>query len=156
MGRVMPTIKLTNLFDMQKADEGAIASSEVRSVEVEALVDTGATALVLTAEIATALGLVDRGTRKVRYADGRIGEVRVVVGVVLEILGREMTGEALVPPGAHQALIGQIPLEALDLIVDPKSRDLRVNPESPDAPLLDLYAAAIDHPHARVNVYPGP
>ena len=155
MGRVMPRLKLTNLFDTQKAAEGAIASSEVRSVEVEALVDTGATALVLTEEIAAALGLVDRSTRKVRYADGRVGEVRVVAEVVLEILGREMTCEALVPPGAHRVLIGQIPLEALDLIVDPKSRDVRVNPESPDAPLLDLYAAAIDHPE-RVNVYPGP
>jgi len=142
MGRVMPTVKLSNLFDIQKAEEGFIASSEVRRLEVEALVETGATALVLTEEIAAALGLVDRGTRKVRYADGRIGDARVVAGVVLEIVGREMTGEALVPPGAHRVLIGQIPLEALDLVVDPKSRDVRVNPESPDAPLLDLYRVA--------------
>lgn len=34
--------------------------------------------------------------------------------------------------------MSEIPLEALDLIVDPKSRELRANPESPDAPLLDL------------------
>ena len=39
-------------------------------------------------------------------------------------------------------LIGQIPLEELDLLVDPKSRQLRVNPASPDAPLLDLLSAA--------------
>jgi hypothetical protein len=38
--------------------------------------------------------------------------------------------------------IGQIPLEELDLLVDPKSRELRVNPASPDAPLLDLLSAA--------------
>jgi hypothetical protein len=40
------------------------------------------------------------------------------------------------------ALIGQIPLEALDLIVDPKSREVRVNPESPDAPLLEILLAS--------------
>ena len=39
-------------------------------------------------------------------------------------------------------LIGQIPLEELDLIVDPKSRELLVNRASPDAPLLDLLAVA--------------
>jgi len=39
-------------------------------------------------------------------------------------------------------LIEQIPLEALDLIADPKNRELRVNPESPDVPLLDLYRVA--------------
>ena len=31
---------------------------------------------------------------------------------------------------------------AIRLIVDPKNRELRVNPESPDVPLLDLYAVA--------------
>ena len=43
-------------------------------------------------------------------------------------------------PAGTPALTGQIPLEALDLIVDPKSHEVRVNPESPDAPVLDLYA----------------
>jgi hypothetical protein len=37
---------------------------------------------------------------------------------------------------------GQIPLERLDLIVDPKSRALRVNPASPDAPRIDAMRAA--------------
>jgi hypothetical protein len=48
---------------------------------------------------------------------------------------------ALVVPAGSTALIGQIPLEALDLVVDPKSRDVRVNPASPDVPCLDLLAA---------------
>ena len=39
-------------------------------------------------------------------------------------------------------LIGQIPLEELDLLVDPKSHELRVNPASPDAPLIDVLSAA--------------
>ena len=30
----------------------------------------------------------------------------------------------------------------LDLVVDPKSREVRVNPASPDAPLLDILAAS--------------
>lgn len=46
-----------------------------------------------------------------------------------------MTCDALVLPAGATALIGQIPLEGLDLIVDPKSREVRVNPLSPDMPL---------------------
>jgi hypothetical protein len=53
-----------------------------------------------------------------------------------------MTADALVLPAGATPLIGQLQLEALDLIVDPKSRELRVNPESPDMPLLDLMHVA--------------
>jgi hypothetical protein len=53
-----------------------------------------------------------------------------------------MFTDALVEAAGTMPLIGQIPLEELDLLVDPKSRELRVNPASPDAPLLDLLSAA--------------
>ena len=56
----------------------------------------------------------------------------------IEILGRAMIGEALVVAAGATPLIGQIPLENLDLILDPKSREVSVNPASPDAPLLDI------------------
>ncbi|MBI4703536.1 MAG: hypothetical protein HY744_20690, partial [Deltaproteobacteria bacterium] len=59
----------------------------------------------------------------------------------LEILGRETTCDALVLPEGATALVGQIPLEALDLVVDPKSREVTVNPASPDAPLFELLRA---------------
>jgi predicted aspartyl protease len=65
----------------------------------------------------------------------------MVGGVRVEILGRRMLTDALVEDPGATPLVGQIPLEALDLVVDPKSRDLSVNPASPDAPLLDLLAA---------------
>ncbi|HEY3235008.1 MAG TPA: hypothetical protein VGJ84_09830, partial [Polyangiaceae bacterium] len=59
----------------------------------------------------------------------------------LEILTRGMTCDALVMPAGSTPLIGQLQLEALDLIVDSKSRDLTVNPASPDIPRLDLLRA---------------
>ena len=61
---------------------------------------------------------------------------------MIEILGREMQGEALVIAAGQTPLIGQIPLENLDLIVDPKSREVQVNPASPDMPLMDLLRAS--------------
>jgi hypothetical protein len=62
--------------------------------------------------------------------------------VGIEILGRETVTNALVEAAGTTPLLGQIPLEELDLLVDPKSRQLRVNPASPDAPMLDILSAA--------------
>jgi predicted aspartyl protease len=141
MGKVMIKVKLTNDSDLEFMKRGIASQSDVRTVEIEALVDTGATMLVLPGPVVEKLGLPVRGYRDVRYANGHTARVARVGGIQFEVLGRDMTCDALVEPDGTLALIGQLQLEALDLIVDPKSRELRVNPESPDIPLLDLYAA---------------
>jgi clan AA aspartic protease len=142
MGKVMQLIKLTNAFDEEDAKRGHIKPKQVRSLQIDALVDTGATMLVLPANVVRDLGLRSAGYRKVRYADGRTREVPWVAGVKIVILGRDTVVTALVERAGTTALIGQIPLEELDLLVDPKSRQLRVNPASPDIPLLDILSAA--------------
>lgn len=138
----MTKLTLTNLVDSAKADEGLILQHQVRRIELEALVDTGATTLVIPADAALALGLRELTRRKAKLADGSIRELSVVRDLQIEILGREMTCDALVAPEGSTPLIGQIALEALDLVVDPKSREVRVNPASPDSPLLDLLRAS--------------
>jgi len=142
VGRVNAHVKLTNSADLQHAREGLRPFAEVRTLEIEALVDTGATMLFLPADVVARLGIPYERMRKVRYADGHIGEVPWVGGVRLEVLGREMVCDALVGPPGTTPLLGQIQLEELDLIVDPKNRELCVNPASPDAPLLDLLQAS--------------
>ncbi len=142
MGRVMAQIKLTNHTDHQNVARGLIGPEEVRSRQIEALVDTGATMLVLPADVVAQLGLPHAGMRNVRYASGQVRAVPWVGGILIEILGREMTCDALVEEPGTTPLIGQIPLEGLDLVVDPKSRDVSVNPLSPDAPLMDAMTAA--------------
>ena len=138
----MENIKLTNSYDEERVQSGDWRPEQVRTLEIEALVDTGATMLILPADVVARLGLKEQGRRKVVYADGHEDEIPWIGGVRMTLLGREMIASALVTPAGTVALIGQIPLEELDLIVDPKSRALRVNPASPDAPLLDLRAAA--------------
>ncbi|MBN1772805.1 MAG: retroviral-like aspartic protease, partial [Deltaproteobacteria bacterium] len=96
MGKIMTKLKLTNNTDLDKAHERLIPPDRVRSVEVEALIDTGATMLVLPADVVRRLGLLEQGRRKVRYANGQVAAVPWVGGVRLEILGREMTCDALV------------------------------------------------------------
>jgi len=138
MGCVMTKIKLTNITDVDKAKEALIPAAEVRSFEVEGLVDTGAVLLVIPADLARALGVSEVERRTVRYADGHRAERSIVGGILIEILGRRMVGEAVVEAEGTDVLIGQIPLEALDLIVDPATRDLRKNPRSPGLAQNDL------------------
>ena len=142
MGRIMTRVKIANSTDVELVGRGLMTPNEVRRVEIDALVDTGATMLALPEDVVRQLGAPSLGIRKVRDARGIVIEVEWVGNLRVEILGREMTTDALILPAGATPLIGQIPLEALDLVVDPKSRELRVNPESPDVPLLDLMHVA--------------
>ena len=142
MGTVMNRIKIINNDDVSRARDGQISADQIRFLEVDALVDTGAVSMVIPEDIATQLGLVYEGKRRVRYADGRTAEIPLVLGARYEICGRTTVCETYVTPPGTQVLIGQIPLEGLDLIVDPKNREVRPNPAHPDFPIVDLLAVA--------------
>lgn len=142
MGRVMTLLKITNNTDIVNAERGLIRPDEVRSITIEALVDTGAVTLALPEDVISAVGATASGHRRVKDARGIVVDLPWVPGLRIEILGREMTIDALMIPTGATPLIGQIPLEALDLIVDPRSREVRVNPEHPDFPILDLMHVA--------------
>ena len=67
----------------------------------------------------------------------------MTVNVTLEnpndrIGNRFMSTDCVVGPPLSEPLIGQIILEALDLIADCTNRTLTPRPESPDYPLLKL------------------
>ena len=122
----MEKIKVWNIFDPQKY------------LETEALVDKGATLLALPANFIKRLSLRKMRAVPVRYANNQIESRDLYTAVTLEILGRSATFDVLELPEGSQSLIGQIPLEALDLVVNPKSGKLSPNPLSPDAPMMDL------------------
>src|SRR5687767_13667837 len=107
MGKVMTKIRLTNSADLENRDAGVLAPEQVRTREIEALVDTGATTLAIPQDVADALGLVERRKRRVRLADGTIAEFPVVLNLVIEILGRDTVCEAFVLPTGTTALLGQ-------------------------------------------------
>lgn len=136
----MARIRLSNFADEESAERGLLPHAEIRALEVEALVDTGATMLALPEDVVARLGLRETERRKVRLADGSVRDVARVCGLRVVILSRDMTCDALVMPAGSTPLIGQVQLEVLDLIVDAKSRDVAVNPASPDVPTLDLLA----------------
>ena len=126
MGKVIEKIRLTSLFDPS------------RSAEVDAVIDTGATMLVLPADLVERLGLRKIRDVRVRYANGG-SEPKGVYGVVtLELKGRTGNFDVLAETESTQPLVGQIVLEELDLVVDPRSRSLTPNPDSPDMPMVEI------------------
>jgi len=129
----MTRVDLWNNTDLEKAKEGLLAPEAVRKVSLEAMVDTGAVTMVIPEDVAKALGLSVVQVRTATLADGTKRQIPVMGALRLEIFGRPMICDAYVTPTGRMPLIGQIPLEALDLIVDPGSREARVRSE--DGPM---------------------
>ncbi|MFQ6617481.1 MAG: hypothetical protein ACE5QV_02225 [Fidelibacterota bacterium] len=61
--------------------------------------------------------------------------------VNVEIRGRAGNFDVLSEVKGSRPLIGQIVLEELDLIIDPKTKSLIPNPESPDTPIIEVLLA---------------
>ena len=97
MGEARVEVKLTNLFDWEKAEEGKLKPNRVRTVTVHGTVDTGAVRCMLPPSVVRRLGLKARRQQVVEYADGRKEEVPVVSGVIFEILARDAEEERLRP-----------------------------------------------------------
>lgn len=133
MGAVHAKVKLTNAIDEALVSRGMLAPHLLRDCETEALVDTGATYLVIPAELVQKLGLRIRGQQKAKYADGREEMVGVTEALLIECEGRQTTEDALVT--GDVVLIGQVVLEKLDLLVDCKNQRLIPNPAHPDYPV---------------------
>jgi predicted aspartyl protease len=129
MGRVVVTARIQNLNDLFNAREGRIKPEEVRTVEVEdALVDTGAYMLFLPRRMIKELGLKKFRNRRIRSSISE-GTAGVYDAVRLTIQGRECTIDVADVPNDCPVLIGQIPLEMLDFVVDLRNQKLVGNPE---------------------------
>ena len=92
-----------------------------------------------------------------RYASNKV-ETRSIYGVVtIELKVRSANLDVLVEEKGSQPLIGQVLLELLDLIVEPKTRKLIPNPASPEMPMMEiLMATAYNSGYAVRFAHPNP
>jgi clan AA aspartic protease len=136
MGGVRASVKLTNSVDLGLVRRNLMQPHEVRTFEADALVGTGAVALVVPSFVAERLGLARPMKQVAVYADGRRDEVDVTEPVLVDIMGRRTNEEALVL--GDEVIIGQTVLEKLDLHVDCRERRLFPNPDHPDQPVIKV------------------
>src|SRR5688572_21377787 len=128
MGRVVVTATIESLEDVYRAHRGDLAADQIRRIEVtDALIDTGATALSLPKRMISQLGLLPLRTRSAVTATG-IRPVATYGAVRLTIEGRDCVCDVTEIDDACPVLVGQVPLELMDFLVDPVQRRLVGNP----------------------------
>jgi clan AA aspartic protease len=120
MSVVYTEITLTSEDDMFCAKKGYIKEDEIRQMTVQAVVDTGAWTLVINNETREKLGLRDKGFGEANLADGQKGEFPMAGPLEIRWKNRRFTCDALVLPDAPDILLGAIPLEGMDLTINPK------------------------------------
>lgn len=122
MGLTYTNLKITNLFN--KADS-----------KIKALVDTGATFMCVTEQDAIQLGfdITEVSCHVVALADGHQIKAPRIAPIEIAFGNRTYVTEALVL--GNEALMGVLPSEAMDLLVDPLRQQLVVNPAHPNYPV---------------------
>ena len=139
MGRVLTEATIENLRDLWFAEQGLLPPEKVRRITVpDALVDTGATVLSLPTRLIRQLGLKPHRKRRVISSTGAT-EAMAYDAVRLTIQDRDCPVEVMEVPDDVPVLIGQLPLENLDLIVDLRGRCLTGNPAHGGEHTFELY-----------------
>lgn len=139
MGRISVKMRVENYLDAVQAEDGARSPDAVRSIELDALVDTGATMLALPRSVIQRLGLRGGTERTIRTACGPV-PARTFHGARVTVMERSGIFDAVELPDDCPALLGQIPLEQLDFVADPANRRLTANPEHHGKWMLDAFS----------------
>lgn len=139
MGRVLVEATIDNLQDLWAVERGLISADQARHITItDALVDTGATTLALPTRLIEQLGLKKSYEKRAISTHGP-GIVAVYEAVRLTILDRTCVVEVMEVLNEMPPLIGQIPLEMLDLVVDLRGQRLTGNPAHGGEHVLELY-----------------
>lgn len=131
MGLVYADIELISSDDLALHSRGVIAESEIKSVSLTALVDSGAEMLTITENIKAQLNLRVLELKTAQLADDSIIDVEIVGPIDIRFENRSTTVRAVVMPGATEVLLGAIPMEGMDVVVEMKAERLVVNPAHP-------------------------
>ena len=138
MGKVVIRIRAANWADIELLALGQ-TTRPPRFLEAEALVDTGATGLYLKASVIAQLGLRQIGERTALTMSNRRETRRLFSPVDLEVQGRNTQYQVTELPDELPNIVGQIPLESMDWVIDMTGRKLIGNPEHGGEHMIDAF-----------------
>jgi clan AA aspartic protease len=121
MGRIRASVTLLN-----PTEPG------LHGLEVSALADSGAVHLCIPEHLALQLQLRELERREVVLADGHRRSVPYMGPVEVRFANRRCFTGAMVL--GDEVLLGAIPMEDMDLVLQPQLQQLTVNPTSPNLP----------------------
>ena len=119
MGLIYAEITLSN-----------VRKPEIDPITLRALVDTGALHLCIPEHIALQLDLDTYEEREVETAEGSV-KLRPYVGPILTGFKNRhcLTGAIVL---GNEVLLGSIPMEDMDLVINPSRQMITVNPANPN------------------------
>lgn len=132
MGLVYADVELVSGEDLVLSRRGYLPEDQIKRLYTRSLVDSGATMLAIPEFVKTQLDLRPVREIEAELADGSSSTFEVVGPVEVRFQNRRTLVEALVVPESTRVLLGAIPMEGMDVLVDPKRERLIVNPESPE------------------------
>lgn len=136
MGEVRANIKISNATDVEMHRRGILAKDQVRSVSVEAVVDTGAVRSCIPVDLKEKLGLNTIRHINAQMANGQVESVELTEATYIDIMDRVATESFLVLGG--EVLIGQTALESTDLLVDCNRQRVITNPDHPNSAIIRI------------------
>ena len=131
MGLVYAEVESANGSDMYLFRQGLLGEEKIKQVTINALVDSGAYMLCINENVKAQLDLLLIEKQFSRLADETLLELEVVGPGEIRFENRSTTVRAIVLPGNSEVLLGAIPMEDMDVLIDPKRQKLVVNPEHP-------------------------
>ena len=139
VGKVIVSSRIENVFDLYEASRGQLALDQVRHVDVsDARVDTGATLLAMPKRLIEQLGIAQIRTERARTTMG-LSTFGIFGPVRLTIHGRACSVDVSEVAEECPVLIGYVPLELLDFVVNPRAQSLIGNPEHGGEFMFDMY-----------------
>jgi clan AA aspartic protease len=124
VGIVYEEITLKNVWDVESVKHGIIKETEIRETTVQSVVDTGAGTLIINEAVQKELGLRTEYLHDSFLANGEKVICKIAAPVEVRWKDRSMVCRPWVLPESKEVLLGAIPLEEMDLIVDPKNQKL--------------------------------
>jgi clan AA aspartic protease len=132
MGITYAEVELTRWDDLALVREGYRQEDQIRRMKMLALVDTGSSMMAITESVKALLALSKMDEMQAELADGSVVLLEVVGPIEVKFQNRKTIVNAMVVPDSSEVLLGAIPMQGMDVLVDPKREQLIVNPESPD------------------------
>ena len=131
MGHVYAEIEIINSEELAMAKRNLMDKDEVKRMNLNVLVDSGAWKLCINENIQSIMDLPFIRKERFRLADGQPVEYDLVGPVLIKYGGRETNCEAVVFAGDTRPILGVVPIESLNLIIHPQRHELLVNTEGP-------------------------
>jgi clan AA aspartic protease len=138
MGQIYAEIELINAHDKELMKKGTIDKDEIRSMRVLAMVDTGSIYMAINENIQQILQLPVVGKERSILANGQVVECDKVFPLEVRFENRTAHCSALVLPNDSEPLLGAIPMEEMDVLINPKRQELIVNPQHPHYAITSL------------------